>query len=223
MATSMAGEQTGCLLYVTGREPRLCFLVHTGSEVSIIPVSKAEWKNRQDTFGLLAANNSPIVTYGTRSLMLNLGLHRTFRWVFMVANVRNPILGTDFLKHYGLVVNMRCRRLLDTRMQLSSKCGISSSLSPSPSLIPKKPSNDFTAIIAEFPTITQPCSKDCSIKHDITDYRALSRVTKPDAIQFHISRTLKPPFKDPQFFLKSMWCKPIIRSLWSQPIFLTRL
>ena len=138
--------------------------------MSIIPLSKAKWKNRQDTFGLLAANNSPIVTYKTRSLTLNPGLHRTFRWVFIIANVHNPILGADFLNHYGLVVDMRHRRLLDTRTQLSVQGVISSSPSPSPTLLPKKPSNDFTAIMAEFPTITQPYSKDRPIKHDITHY-----------------------------------------------------
>ena len=42
-----------------------------GLEVSILPPSKAERTNRQDTLGLVAANNSPIVTYGTRSLTLN--------------------------------------------------------------------------------------------------------------------------------------------------------
>ena len=87
----------------------------------------------------------------------------------MVADVPNPILGADFLKHYdGLVVDMRRRGLLDTRTQLSVQDIISSSLSPSPILLPKKPTNDFTAIMAGFLTITQPRSKDRSIKHDIT-------------------------------------------------------
>ena len=36
--------------------------------------------------------------------------------------------------------------------------------------ITEKPSNDFTAIMAEFPTITQPCSKDRPIKNDITHH-----------------------------------------------------
>ena len=94
-ATSAAGQQMGCLLYVTDWESRLRFLVDTGSEVCIIPLSKDEQKNRQNPLGLLAANNSPIVTYRTRSLTLNLGLRRTFRWVFMIAIVRNPILGAD--------------------------------------------------------------------------------------------------------------------------------
>ena len=136
----------------------------------MIPPWKAERKKRQDKFSLLTVNNSPIVTYRTRLLMLNLGLCRTFRWVFIIANVRNPILGADFLKHYGLVVDMRCRQLLDTRRQLSVQDVISSSPSPIPTLLSKKPSNDFTAIMAKFSTITQPCSRDRPIKHDITHH-----------------------------------------------------
>ena len=52
-------------------------------------------------------------------------------------------------------------------MQLSVQGVISSSPSPSPTLLPKNPTNDFMAIMAEFPPIPQPCSKDRPIKHDI--------------------------------------------------------
>ena len=112
--TSAARQQIGRLLYVTDHESRLHFLVDTRSEVCNIPPSKDERKNWQNLFGLLVVNNSLIVTYGTRSLALNLGLPRTFRWVFMIANVRNPMLGADFLGHYDLIVDMRSRRLWET-------------------------------------------------------------------------------------------------------------
>ena len=158
------------MLYVTDRESRLRFLVDTGAEVSIIPPSKAERKNRQDTIGLLAANGSPIVTYGTRSLTLNLGLRRTFRWIFVVAKVRNPILGADFLKHHGLVVDMGHKRLADTRTNLTVQGVISASPSLSPSMLPKQQSNNFNAIMREFPAITQLSSKDRPIKHDVTHH-----------------------------------------------------
>ena len=88
----------------------------------------------------------------------------------MVANVRNLILGADFPKCYGLIVDMQCRGLLDIRTQLSIQGVIFSSPLPSPTLLPKKPTNNFKAIMAEFPTITQPCSKDCPIKHNITHH-----------------------------------------------------
>ena len=51
-ATSAPGQQTARFLYVTDRESRLRFLVHTGSEESIIPPSKAQRKNQQHTLGM---------------------------------------------------------------------------------------------------------------------------------------------------------------------------
>ena len=117
VASSAAGRQTDRLLHVTDGESRLCFLVDTGSEVRIIPPSKVKRKNLQDTckFGLPAVNNSPTVTYRTCLLSLNLGLCHAFRLVFIVAIVGIPILGADFLKSYTLLVDMRRRRLLNTR------------------------------------------------------------------------------------------------------------
>ena len=92
VVTNAAGWRKGQLLYVTDCDSRLCFLVNTGAEVSIIPPSKAKQKNQQDTFGLLAANSWSILMYGTHLLTLNLGLHRTFQWVFIEAKVRNPLV-----------------------------------------------------------------------------------------------------------------------------------
>ncbi len=167
---SATGRRNSRLLYVTDRESRLRFLVDTGAEVSVIPPSKAERKNRQDTYGLIAANNTPIATYGTRSLTLNLGLRRAFRWVFIIANVRNPILGADFLRHYGLAVDMSHKRLADTTTSLSVQGVISSSPSHSPLLLPNQPTNDFAAILREFPTITQLSGKDRPAKHGVTHH-----------------------------------------------------
>ena len=70
------------------------------------------------------------MTYRTRSLTLNLELRRTFRWVFMVANVHNLILGAYFLKYYSPVVDMGHKPLMDTRTNLSVQGIISSSRHP---------------------------------------------------------------------------------------------
>ena len=64
---------------------------------------------------------------------------------------------------------MHRRRLLDIRTQLSVQGIISLSLA-SPTLLPKKPTNNFTEITGKFPTITQPFSKDHPIKHNITHH-----------------------------------------------------
>ena len=52
---------------------------------------------------------------------LNLFLIRAFKWHFTVADVQTPIIGLAFLSHYGLLVDPRKRRFLDTTNQLSTR------------------------------------------------------------------------------------------------------
>ncbi len=55
-----------------------------------------------------------IRTFGQHSLTLNLGLRRSFPWMFIVADLQKPILGANFLRHYGLMVDMHKYTLVDT-------------------------------------------------------------------------------------------------------------
>ena len=126
-ATSSAGHLTSRLFYVSDRSTRMNFLVDTGAEVSAIPRSRAQQNVSCQGNSLQAVNNTTIATYGTRSLTLDLGLRRTFRWVFIIADVSKPILGADFLKHYGLLVDMRSQRLTDLLTQLKVQ-GMTSSV-----------------------------------------------------------------------------------------------
>ena len=49
---------------------------------------------------------------------LYLGLRRVFHWVFIIADVRTPILGADILQHYDLLVKLGGKRLTDSLTQL---------------------------------------------------------------------------------------------------------
>jgi hypothetical protein len=60
---------------------------------------------------LIAANNLAIKAYGKRTLPLNLGGQR-FEGEFIVANVRQVILGADFLQASGILVDMEGERLI---------------------------------------------------------------------------------------------------------------
>ncbi len=106
-ATSAAGPTPSRLFYVSDRSTGMRFLVDTGAQVSVVPPARTDRRNRQGHFSLQAVNNTDIATYGVLSLSLDLGLRRTFRWVFVIADVKQPILGTDFLCHFGLLVDVR--------------------------------------------------------------------------------------------------------------------
>ena len=118
MSTGVTGlNDHSRLFYIVDVCHNLLFLIDTGAEVSIIPSTSAD-KNNCCHLTLQAVNNSPISTFGTHSLTLNLGLRRTFHWEFVIAEVKTPILGADLLHYYGLLVDMGHKRLIDTETNL---------------------------------------------------------------------------------------------------------
>ena len=169
-ATGATGLQPSRLFYVTDRSTGLRFLVDTGAEVSVVPPSHAERKHQQDGLSLQAVNNTTIATYGKRSLALDLGLRRTFRWVFIIADVKNPILGADFLRNYSLLVDVRHNRLSDALTQLKVQGIVSHVASPSPMFLPRGPKTKWEAILSEFPAVTQPCNREQPVKHEVTHH-----------------------------------------------------
>ena len=165
MAISDSGPPPSCLFYVTDRSSGFRFLVDTGTEVSVIPPSATD-RTKQDSFSLQVVNNTPIVTYGNKLLTLNLGLRRPFQWIF----IKQPIIGTDFLRHFGLIVDVSHNQLSDSLTQLQIQGISTQSSSPSPTLLPKHPTTEFEAILSEFPEIVQPCNNEQPVKHSITHH-----------------------------------------------------
>ncbi|XP_037774361.1 uncharacterized protein LOC119570859 [Penaeus monodon] len=101
------------LLYVRDNNSPLQFLVDIGAEVSLIPAS---YKDRQlpASCTLEAANYSPINVYSEHSLTLLFSgaPHSKLTWVFLVADVQQPILAADFLAHHGFTVDLSAEFLV---------------------------------------------------------------------------------------------------------------
>ncbi len=170
-ATGVPGHiPTSRLFYVTDTHTGTRFLVDTGSEVSVIPLTLSKCKSPPDKLTLIAVNSTPITTYGKQSLTLNLGLRRSFAWIFIIADVQRPILGADFLRHFGLSVDMKHRRLRDAVTNLRIQGILSSDSSPSPSIVPKTQNDPYLQLLAEFPALTQVCTLNTPVKHKITHH-----------------------------------------------------
>ena len=91
-ATGCTGLTTSHLFHI---RDNMSFLIGTGSEVSVIPPAPTDRGRSPDPLPLTAINNTQ------HSLTLNLGLRRSLPWIFIIADVQKPILGADFLSHYG--------------------------------------------------------------------------------------------------------------------------
>lgn len=88
-----------------------CYLVDSGAQISVLPPTRST-NMAQTGLTLTAANGTNIPTYGSLTRSFTLG-QRNFVWTFTVAAVDKPILGADFLRAHGLLVDVRGCQLLD--------------------------------------------------------------------------------------------------------------
>ncbi|KAK3891498.1 hypothetical protein Pcinc_004588 [Petrolisthes cinctipes] len=79
--------------------------------VRVLLQQAADKASEYPSYDLLAANGTSIATYGTRTLNLDLGLPEKIIWSFIVADVRHPILGLDFIYAQDLLVDSRYQQL----------------------------------------------------------------------------------------------------------------
>ena len=218
--TGAPGLTTSRLLHIHDTTNHCTFLVDTGAAVSVLPPSPADRKHPQPHFNLQAANGSSIATYGRKSLTLNLGLRRSLPWIFVVADVSRPILGADFLHHFHLSVDLNKRALVDNTTQLAIAGVLASSASLKPSIPPpSNPPNEFTALLAEFPELTQPHNYDHPAKHNVTH----TIVTKGQPIPAKARRLAPGRLHSAKKEFQHMLNLGIIRpskSPWSSPLHL---
>ncbi|XP_015596870.1 uncharacterized protein LOC107268526 [Cephus cinctus] len=124
------------------------------------PVSESQYK-------LYAANGSPIKTYGTRVLTINLGLKRLCTWEFCVAEVERPIIGADFLKKNGLVVDLRNRCLTEEVLRTKILGSIHMSIG---SITTVTHESDYHKLLEKFPDIKTPRRTDVHAKHQVVHH-----------------------------------------------------
>lgn len=165
-ATSGQGLEERRLFHVADHTTGQKFLIDTGAQVSVLPAARSE-RTLPAILYLQAVNGTRIPVYAQRSLTLNLGLRRLFRWVFLVADAGSAIIGADFLAKHGLLVDLRHKRLLDSATSLSVQgiaAGATTDVAPSCAAVASEP---FAALINEFPSLTSPPDWTQPVAHAI--------------------------------------------------------
>ncbi|UYV66171.1 hypothetical protein LAZ67_4000575 [Cordylochernes scorpioides] len=202
-------------LFITDRRSAYLFLVDTGAEVSVIPppIKNARPSHRQ----LFAANGSIIHTYGERHLELDLGLGRLFRWPFIIADVGVSIIGADFLRHYGLTVDLRNHRLSDPVSSLHSIGQVSPS--PAVSIHLTIANSPYSRILRQFPELASQNLVKSPPRHSVTHHI----VTKGPPIAAKPRRLptdkLAAAKKEFAFMMEKGICRPS-KSPWASPLHL---
>ena len=166
-----AASATGLLsrvLYVWDRYVGHRFLVDSGAEVSVLPATSRDRRERQRGVSLVAANGTKITTYGTKTIPLNLGF-RKMRWTFTLADVAQPILGADFFRNQRIAIDIHGRRLFDidtyvsvpVRHTKATTLGLHSLASSN---------NQYVQLMAEFPTLSTPNFSAAEVKHRVEHF-----------------------------------------------------
>lgn len=97
---------------IKDHETNITFLIDSGSDV--LPKSFLYNKRAKPEQTFSAANGSSIDVFGLKLLKVSVGFERTFYQPFIVANVTKPIIGVDFLGKFGILVDVKFNRIVDS-------------------------------------------------------------------------------------------------------------
>ena len=171
---------TSTTLYVKDEISGRNFLVDSGADISLIPASKFDQRSGRRGPPLTAANGSPIRSYGDRNLTLHLR-ERKYQWRFVIADVRQSILGADFLRKHGLLVDIK-NQCLVRHDDLSIIRGKPAREMPRISKIGVQ-MNRFDKLLQNRPVLTTP---------------AFHKKRPAHGVQLHISTTGPPLYARPR-------------------------
>ncbi|GBN51226.1 hypothetical protein AVEN_258853-1 [Araneus ventricosus] len=129
------------------------YLIDSGASVSVFPANRSDRCNRS-TLKLVAANGSSICTFAIKNKCLDLGFGRLFNWNFIVADVSRPILGADFLERYGLLVDIKNKKLIDAERNRTTRGHLSSGSSLGITVL--SGDTQFHKLLSKFPNLTNP-------------------------------------------------------------------
>ncbi|BHF63933.1 hypothetical protein SprV_0200692900 [Sparganum proliferum] len=170
-ATVFSGSpSSGRTFYVCDNVTRRRFLVDTGAQISVVPPTPVDRRCPSPGLHLQAANCSPISTFGSRSLTLNIGLRRSFSWIFVIADVPHAILGSDFLAEFDLLVDCRRSCLLDRTTGLSVRGLTPFNDSCNLSVLDTGIACPYRDLLLQHPNIIKPQFRIGEIQHDVVHH-----------------------------------------------------
>ncbi|BHF75000.1 hypothetical protein SprV_0501809300 [Sparganum proliferum] len=105
-----------------------------------------------------------------RSLTLNIGLRRSFPWIFVIADVPHAILGSDFLAEFDLLVDCRRSCLLDRTTGLSVRGLTPFNDSCNLSVLDTGIACPYRDLLLQHPNIIKPQFRSGEIQHDVVHH-----------------------------------------------------
>lgn len=181
LAANSGMEKHTRRLFIKDRNNRLNFLIDSGADLSVVPFTFYNSLHKDPNFYLSAANGSVINTYGIKLIDVDLGLRKTFKHNFILADVNRPIIGADFLAKFGLLVDLKGKQLIDSQTSLVVDAITIQSDTPTPKHF--SVDNAYGDILREFPSLLAPANFNHPLKHNVIH---------------HITTTGQLPFSRPR-------------------------
>ena len=148
-------------------------LLDTGAQVTLWPATAAERLHPEDTTERLeAANGTRIPTFGKRQVTFQFGRSR-YQWNVILAKVSRPLIGTDFLRHHRLMVDVVNNQLvhMDTYGHVSSHNLRQGTVQPSDVHGVHQVAGDpFTPIFRAYPSLLNHDFRATEVKHGVQHY-----------------------------------------------------
>ena len=100
------------LLFIHDNHNNIKWLIDSGAAYSIIPPSMAQRTQGPQSNHLQAANGSQTACFGKVERNVVFG-NKSYKFEFIIADVKHHIIGADFLAEHGLAPNQRDGNLID--------------------------------------------------------------------------------------------------------------
>lgn len=108
-------------LNITYKSSKQRFQIDTRSDFCVFTFNLIPQRKERVNYDLCVANATIIPTHGLLTLSFNLSLRRDFTWRFVGVDVIHPLIGANFLSHFGLLVDCTSNCLLDGVTSLSAR------------------------------------------------------------------------------------------------------
>jgi len=156
------------LFHVRDRLSGKLFLADSGAAVSVLPPTYSDKLGGLQNRRLCAANGTTIGTYGNRTIPLHFGTQR-FEWSFIVADVKQAILGADFFMDNNLLIDLNKKRLIDaeTYMTIGGVMTNKHDNDSSPMNFVLSNDSDYADILREFPNLTNVTFSENKAEHNV--------------------------------------------------------
>ena len=152
------------------------WLIDGGALWSIVPPTPQQRASGPNAWKLQAANGSDIPCYGLTDRQVCIA-DREFDFTFIIADVRQPILGADFLDRFYLAPNHRDRCLIDlnnfdndlndwSRIPVGNRCNTHPNRVTNINFVDQK-SDPFYQLLDSYPTLITPSFTPKDVSHGV--------------------------------------------------------